>query len=245
MKIEVYNKGKFRNAEFVSLGNDILAITKNYDWVGLNIAGFYTQVESSLENLVEQLNKLNTVAETLDVEIADEHFNNAWRAFKYMCKGYALSSDKAERDAAQCLINLGKVHGYNMHLESYQEQNAKAKMFLVNCENVVEVKAAIQKLSFENIIAAIKNGKDSLGLAIADRNNKNVNQKRENDTKLFRKELAESLSGMFKYLEAMSGISADGELDSMIRQINERIQKLEMSGKLRGSRKPEELVEKE
>ncbi len=243
MKIEVYNKSRCRNAEFVSLGTDVLKITKDYDWVGQNIAGFYTQLDESLQKLIDQLNKLNTVAETLDVETADEYFDNAWRAFRYLCKAYELSSNKEEHDAAICLINLEKVHGYNMHLKSYQEQNAKCEMFLADCDHVEPVKQAIRKLGLKKSIDTIKLAKDSLVLAIDERSNKKVNQKRENDTKILRSELAESISSMFKYLEAMSGLTPGGELDSMIKQINECISKLEISRKLRGSRKVEEPAE--
>ncbi|MBN2598188.1 DUF6261 family protein [Labilibaculum sp.] len=245
MKIEGFSKSRFRNAEFVSLGNDVISITKSYDWVGLGIPGFYTRVDASLNNLVVQLNKLNTITETAGAGLADKHFNNAWRALKYICLCYELHPDKKMHKAAEVLINLSKTHGYNLHQESLQEQNAKAKMFLADCENVEEAKLAIQQLGIKEIVDNVQIALDALVLILDERNSKNADQKRENETKLFRRNLAESLDGMFKYLEAMSGLTAGSELDIMIKKINECILKLELSQKIRSNRKSEELSETE
>lgn len=245
MKIEGFSKSRFRNAEFVSLGNDVISITKSYDWVGLSIPGFYTRVETRLNNLVTQLNKQNTVPETAGADLADRHFNNAWRAFKYICLCYELHPDEEMRTAAFVLINLSKTHGYNLHQESAQEQNAKAKMFLADCETIAEAKAAIAKLGIEEIINNVYVALDALVLILGERNSKNADQKRENETKLFRQKLGESMSGMFKYMESMSGLAPGGELDVMIKKINESILKLETSQKMRGNRKPDEPGEEE
>ncbi|BAX82530.1 DUF6261 family protein [Labilibaculum antarcticum] len=245
MKIEGFSESRFRNAEFVSLGYDVLKITKGYDWVGLGIPGFYIGVETGLGNLVGQLNKLSTVSETAGAELADKYFNNAWRAFKLICLCYELHPDEEKRTAAGVLINLSKTHGYNLHQESWQEQNAKGKMFLADCETIPEAKAAIEKLGIKEIVDNVRVAMEALIESIDERSDKNADQKRENDTKLFRNNLAESLDGMFKYMESMSSISAGGDLDSIIKKINESILKLEMSQKMRGSRKSEELSEKE
>jgi len=245
MKIEGFSKSRFRNAEFVSLGNDVVSITKSYDWVGLGIPGFYTRVETSLNNLITQLNKQNTVQETAGADLADKYFNNAWRAFKYICLCYELHPDEEMRTAAFVLINLSKTHGYNLHQESAQEQNAKAKMFLADCETIAEAKAAIEKLGVKDIVDNVHVALDALILILDERNSKNADQKRESETKLFRQKLGESLSGMFKYMESMSGLVSGGEFDAMIKKINQSILKLEISQKMRSSRKPEELVEKE
>ncbi|MDQ1770539.1 hypothetical protein GQR60_02715 [Labilibaculum sp. A4] len=245
MKIEGFSISRFRNAEFVSLGSDVVAITKSYDWVGLGIPGFYTRVETSLNNLVVQLNKLNTTTETAGAGLADKQFNNAWRALKYICLCYELHPNEDKRKAAAVLINLSKTHGYNLHQESLQEQNAKAKMFLADCENVEEAKLAIQQLGIKDIVDNVQIALDALVLILDERNSKNADQKRENDTKLFRKELTESLDGMFKYMESMSGLVSGGELDTMIKKVNESILKLEMSQNMRGRRKSEELAETE
>jgi hypothetical protein len=245
MKIEGFSKSRFRNAEFVSLGDDVTAITKSYDWVGLGVPGFYTGVQTSLNNLVDQLNKQNTVIETAGADLADKYFNNSWRAFKFICLCYELHPNEQMRKAATVLINLSKTHGYNLHQESWQEQNAKAKMFLADCETIAEAKAAIEKLGIKEIVDNVHAALEALIVSIGERSNKNADQKRENDTKLFRMELAEKLGGMFKYMEAMSGLAQGGELDTMIKKINDSIQKLETSHKMRSFKKSEEPAEKE
>lgn len=147
MQIDSINEAILRNAEFVSLGDDVLKITKVYDWTTYNVVGFYNKVETAAGNLKAHLNKLTTVSETQAIDAADVIFNNAWRAFKYMCKAYEIHPNEAKREAAINLIVLSKTHGYNLHNESYPVQIASAKMFLADCMNKADAKAAIETLT--------------------------------------------------------------------------------------------------
>jgi len=241
MDVDNLNVGRLRNAEFVSLGNDVLEITKSYDWTKSNVLGFFTKLETSVGNFKAHLNKLSTVTETEGIAKADVKFNNAWRAFKFICKSYELHPNKAKREAAKTMIELSKTHGYNLHNENYQEQNASAKMFLIDCFNKAEVKMAIETLAIQESLDNIEISLNTLMLAIKNRKNKWVNEKRDDNTKLLRQKLAMSLESMFKYIEAMSVIEPGGELDDLIKKINESIQKLELSIKLRKTHNTEEI----
>jgi len=241
MDVDNFNVSRLRNAEFVSLGNDVLEITKSYDWAKSNVIGFYTKLETSVGNFKLHLNKLNTVTETEEVAKADVAFNNAWRAFKYICKSYELHHDKVKQEAAKRLIEVCKTHGYNLHNESYQEQNASAKMFIIDCFNKAEVKKAIETLAIQESLDNIELSLDTLIMAIKTRKNKWVNERRDENTKLLRQKLATSLGSMFKYIEAMSVIAPGGELDNIIKKINESIRKLELSVKMRKTHNTEEI----
>lgn len=243
MKINSFNTARFRNAEIVSVTADVLNFVSGYDWVGLKVEGFYTQTTTSLKKLEDHLNKFNTVSETLQVEENDLLFNNSWRALKYFCNALALNPDEAKRNAANVLINLSKIHGYNLHMESYQEQNAKAKMFLDHCDGVVEVKEAIELIGADPFISNQKVALDALNLSLENRNDKTVKEVRDTDTKMLRKELMASLEQMLKYLEAMSGLVSEGPLNAMIKNINESIQKVEVLHKTRSTRSTEQLTE--
>lgn len=243
MKINAFNTSRFRNAEFDSLGTDVLKITKDFDWAGLQVGGFYTNVSTAVQNFEDQLNKMNTVPETMRVEKADLFFNNSWRAFKIVCKAYLLSPSAEKRMAAKVLINLSKIHGYNMHTESYQEQNAKAKMFLADCESIDEVKEAILTMGIQEFISNVQDALNMITLNIGNRKSKSSKQISNNDTKMLRQKLDLALDGMFKYMESMSGLVVDSPFDVMIKNINESIQKIETIHKTRDSRNTEEASE--
>jgi len=241
MQIDSINESRLRNAEFVSLGDDVLKITKVYDWAKYNVVGFYTKVETAAGNLKGHLNKLNTVSETQAIDAADAMFNNAWRAFKYMCKAYELHPDEAKREAAISLIVLSKTHGYNLHNESYPVQIASAKMFLADCMNKPEAKAAIESLAIQENIEHIETALNNLVTDIETRKSKFVNEKRDDNTKLLRQKLSISLESIFKYIEAMSVLTPGSELDYMIKEINASIQKLDFAVKMRTTHKSEEI----
>jgi len=241
MKIESFNEARLRNAEFVSLGNDVLKITKAYDWTKFNVSGFYTKAETSVANLKTHLNKLGTVSETQAIDATDDLFNNGWRAFKHICKAFELHPDVHMREAAITLIELSKTHGYNLHNESYSVQNASAKMFLADCMNKPEAKAAIETLAIQENIEHITTALNDLVRAIETRKSKFVNEKRDGNTKVLRQKLSISLDSMFKYIEAMSVLTPGSELDSMIKEINESIQKLDFAIKMRTTHNTEEI----
>ncbi len=243
MKINSFNVARFRNAEMVSLTTELLHFASSYDWIGSKVEGFYTLVAMSLKELEDHLNKFNTVSETLQVEGNDLLFNNSWRAFKLFCKALALNPDAEKRKAANVLINLSKIHGYNLHTESYQEQNAKAKMFLSDCDGIPEVKAAIELIGADPYINNQKNALDALNLSLENRNSRMVKEVRDTDTKMLRKELMENLEQMLKYLEVMSGLEVEGPITTMIKNINESIQKIEVLHKTRSTRSTENHAE--
>ena len=243
MKINAFNTSRFRNAEFDSLGTDVLKITKDFDWAGLQVEGFYTNVSTCLHNFEDQLNRMNTVPETKGIEKSDLLFNNGWRALKLVCKVYLLNPIAEKRQAANVLINLSKIHGYNLHSESYQEQNAKAKMFLTDCESIVEVKEAIVTMGIQEFINNLKNALDEITLNIANRKSKSSKQMNDKDTKMLRQKLDMALDGMFKYMESMSGLVEDSPFVEMIKNINVSIQKIEVIHKTRDTRNTEQAPE--
>lgn len=243
MKIDNCSADRLRNAELVSLCNEVVEIVKPFDWAAANVLGLFTQTETNIAKFVAHLNQQKTVSETHEVEIADLGFNNAWRAYKYMCMAFELDADDAKRKAAQRLIEHTKLHGYNLHLNSYSEQNARAKMFLEDCNNLPEVAADIRILGIKDFVDQVQKALNTLLEALANRKEKVVSEKRNNDTKLLRKQVQESLDNLFKYIEAMSAVATDEVFDVMIKKINDSIQKLDLSYKLRSTRKPETTEE--
>jgi hypothetical protein len=243
MKINAFNASRFRNAEFISLVTDVLNVAREYDWVGLQVEGFYTKTKGSLKKMEDHLNKFNTVPETIIVDENDFLFNNSWWAFKFFCNALALNPDMEKSKAANLLINLSKIHGYNLHTESHQEQNAKAKMFLADCDGVDEVKEAIELIGANPFITNIKIALDALVLSIDYRNGKSAKELRDTDTKVLRVALTEHLDQMLKYMEAMSGLAQEGPLIGMIKNINERIQKIEVLHKTRLTRSADQADE--
>ncbi|PKQ61239.1 hypothetical protein BZG02_16535 [Labilibaculum filiforme] len=205
------------------------------------IAGrrFYTQVKTSLQKFEEQLNRINTVPETKDIEEADTLFNNAWRGLKFYLKAYMLNSDADKRKAANLLNNLCKIHDYNLHTESYQEQNAKAKMFLTDCDGKAEMKQAIETIGAQSFISTVQNALDAILFNIANRKSKEAEALGYEITKIYREALSNAMVDMFKYMESMSGLRTGGALDTIIKNVNGSIQKIEVNHKLRGSRNSE------
>ena len=236
MKIENFSTTRLRNAELVSLAKDVLGITKAYDWAGLNVLGIYTSLETSLNVFVDHLNKLGTVKETNDVEAKDELFNNAWRAFKYFCIACELHPNKTNHEAAVVLIELSRTHGYNLHQEGYQAQIAKAQMFLNDCDTLEEAKKAILDSGAKEYLDNVKDALTALVEAITNRKNKSVSEKRDVDTKELRVIVYQALDKIFKYIEVMADITPEASLSEMGKKINESIQKLEISQKLRSTR---------
>lgn len=59
-----YNSSRFRNAEQLSLSNDVLNITQGYDWSGNNILNLRPWAQESNTELKNQINKLGTVRNT-------------------------------------------------------------------------------------------------------------------------------------------------------------------------------------
>ncbi|MGZ2370477.1 DUF6261 family protein [Ancylomarina sp. YFZ004] len=244
MKIIKFYSKRLRNAEQLSLTNDVLNITHSYDWAGVNVLKLQTWVQESNVEFKNQLNKLNTVNETQAVKIADNAFNDSWRALKYVLKACLLSPVAAERINAAILNELINTHVVNLHNESYQVQNATAKLFLNDCANKPEIKAAITTIKLDSYITNIQTALDTLLAAIALRKDKKVNELNDNQTREIRTRLTDNLINMFKYLEVMSDISPGGDLDNMIKQINVSIQKIETAVKMR-SHKSSELEETE
>lgn len=64
MKMSSYNSSRFRNAEQLSLSNDVLNITQGYDWSGNNILNLRPWAQESNTELKNQINKLGTVRNT-------------------------------------------------------------------------------------------------------------------------------------------------------------------------------------
>ena len=233
MKILKFNPARLRNAEHLSLTNDVLNITQPFDWAAANVLSLQTWVKDSHEALQNQLNKLGTVNETQIVRIADNIFNDSWRALKYVVKACLLSPILVDRKNAAIISELINSHGTNLHSESYQVQNATVKLLLDDCENTPGIKAAILALNLGTYIANIQIALDTLLVAIDSRKDKKVSELSDNETREMRNRLTDNLIKMFKYLEVMSDITPDGDLDTMIKQINVSIQKIETSVKMR------------
>ena len=239
MKVFTFNAIRLKNAEHLSLSDDVLSITKPYDWASSNVQSLRTWVEDSNTEFKNQLNKLGTVNETQAVKLADDAFNDSWRALKYIIKACLLSPVAAERANAAILNELISTHGRNMHNESYGVQNATAKLFLNDCTNKPEIKAAITAIKLDDYITNVEIALEALSAAIALRKDKKVNESNENKTREIRKHLTDNLIKMFKYLEVMSEISPGGDLDNMIKEINLSIQKIETAIKKRRNKNPE------
>ncbi|WP_372642166.1 DUF6261 family protein [Ancylomarina sp.] len=244
MIITKFYSKRLRNAELLSLSNDVLTITNSYDWTVANVLNLQTWVQESNTEFKNQLNKLGTVNETQAVKIADDAFNDSWRALKYVVKACMLSPVAAERASAAILNELINTHGSNLHNESYQVQNATAKLFLNDCANKPEIKAALTAIKLDVYIANMQTSLDVLFAAIALRKDKKVSELNDNETHEIRIRLTDNLIKMFKYLEVMSDISPGGDLDTMIKQINLSIQKIEIAIKKR-TNKSQELEEVE
>ena len=239
MQITKFYSKRLRNAELLSLTNDVLNITKPFDWVTANVLNLQTWVQESNTEFKNQINKLGTVNETQVVSLSDNAFNDSWRALKYVVKACELSPVVVDRANAAIISELINSLGSNLHTESYQIQNATAKLFLNDCENKPEIKAAIAALKLTTYIANMQVALDTLLAAIDTRKNKKVNEQNESKTREIRIQLADNLLKMFKYLEVMSDISPGGDLDTMVKQINESIQKIETSVKMRSRKSPE------
>ncbi len=239
MKILRFNNTRLRNAEHISLANDVLNITQPYDWAGGNVLNLRTWVLESNTELQEQLNKLGTVNETQVVKLADGAFNDSWRALKYVIKACELSPIAADRTNAAIMSELINSHGRNLHTESYQVQNATAKLFLNNCTTKPELMAAVAGLKLDLYISIIQIALDTLLAAIDSRKNKKVSELNENETRDIRIRLTANLIKMFKYMEVMSEITPGSDLDTMIKQINVSIQKIETTVKKRSHKSPE------
>lgn len=240
MKIEKFNVAKFRNAELISLADDTVKIAGSFDWSASPVETLFTDVETNLEALKEQINKGSTVVETKEIREYDLLFNNSWRAAKYICSAFMLSDDSDEREAANVLHELAKTHGLNLHLESFAVQNTNARLYLNDCETNETVKAAITKLNFQPFTDKIKLNLDNLEKSIETRAEKSSSEYRGVDTKKIRKSLNDKLQNFFKYLEIMSGIEPEGDFADMVKLINESIRRLEHSIVLRNRQVEEE-----
>ena len=244
MKVFTFNAIRLKNAEHLSLSNDVLAITKDYDWASSNVQNLRTWVEDSNTEFKNQLNKQGTVNETQAVKVADDAFSDSWRALKYVIKACLLSPIAVERANAAILNEQINTHGRNLHNESYQVQNATAKLFLNDCANKPEIKAAITAVKLDDYITNVEIALEALLAAIAFRKNKKASELNENKTREIRYRLTDNLIKMFKYLEVMSEISPGGDFDNMIKEINLSIQKIETAVKKRRN-KSSELEETE
>ena len=235
MKFEIFYPSKLRNTELVSLVTNVIKITRAYNWEESKVSVLYQNLINSDKIFRGHIHKFGTAIETSEVRKADAELNNSWRAYKYVCKVYELSADKDERVAAKEMIELNRVHDYNLHKRSYHIQNTNAELFLKNCKEKETVKAAIEKLGIQKFIDRIEAALNNLNIALVNRQNKYVSEKRENDTKELRKKLYENLVNLFKYMEAISAITPHGEMDNMIKLINESINKINLSIKLRSA----------
>lgn len=244
MKISSLNSTRFRNAELLSLTNDVLNITQPFDWAAANVLNLQTWVQENNTEFKNQLHKPGTVNETQAVKIADDAFNDSWRALKYVIKACLLSPVDAKRASAAIISELINTHGINLHNESYQVQNATAKLFINDCANKPEIKAAIAVLNLNTYILNVEVALETLLAAIALRKDKKVSELNDNETREIRIRLTDNLLKMFKYLEVMSDISPGGDLDTMIKEINLSIQKIEIAIKKR-THKGQELEEVE
>ena len=244
MKIAKFYSKRLRNAELLSLTNDVLNIAEPYDWATANVLNLQTWVQECNTELKNQMNKLGTVNETEAVKIADHAFNDSWRALKHVVKACLLSPIVEERANTAILNELIHTHGNNLHNESYQVQNATAKLFLNDCVNKPEIKAAITAVKLDSYITNMQTALEVLLAAIALRKDKKVSELNDKETQEIRNRLTDNLIKMFKYLEVMSDISPGGDLDTMIKQINLSIQKIEIAIKKR-THKGQELEEVE
>jgi len=242
MKILNFNSTRLRNAEYISLSNDVIQITKTYGWEAANVLNLLTWVQDSNTELKTQVNKLGTVNETHDVKRADDHFNDAWRAIKLITKAHLLSPVEAERESAAVLTELINSHGANLHMESYQVQNANVRLFLNDCINIAGIKTAIEILKLQPFVGNIELALSILVAAIAHRKDKRVSELTENETREIRIRLNANLNKMFRYMEVMSDVVPGGPFDNMIKQINMSIQKIDTAIKRRTNKSPE-LVE--
>jgi len=235
MKTESFIVSRFRNAELISLGNDVGKICGTFDWATSNVEPLFTNVVNSVSALKAYVNRLSTVNETQEITDLDLLFNNAWRAAKFQCKVYALSPDEDEQNSAHVINELFNSHGRNLHTESLAIQNTNARLFVKDCEDKEEAKTAILKTNFQILIDRIKLYLDNLDTAISTRSKKAANELRDNSAKELRNKLNEDLLSLFKYLEVMSDVMKNTEFTDMIKLINTSIQKIEKSIALRSN----------
>ena len=93
MKITKFHFRRLRNAEHLSLTNDVLNITKPFDWAAANVLSLPTWVQESNTEFKNHLNKLGTVIETQAVKLADDAFKQFVASFKICNKGLFVKSD--------------------------------------------------------------------------------------------------------------------------------------------------------
>lgn len=89
MKLLKYNSSRLRNAEQISLANDVLDIIRPYDWAASNVLSLQTWIQESNTELQKQLNKEGTVNETQVVRLADVAFNDS-ASLKIRCKSLSI-----------------------------------------------------------------------------------------------------------------------------------------------------------
>jgi len=233
MKFNTFNYSKFRNAECISLSNDVIQITKTYDWEKANVINLFTWLQDSNAELKNQVNKLGTVNETHEVKQADDRFNDAWRAIKLITKAFLLSPVKTERESAAVVRELINSHGAYLYKESYHIQNVTAKLFLNDCIRKPEVKLALETLRFQNFVGNIELAHTALLNAISHRKDKKVSELNDKETRVIRNRLNANLNRIFRYMEVMSDVAPGGPLETMIKEINESILKIETAIKIR------------
>jgi len=227
--VENYSFSTFRNAECISLGDDVISITREYDWAAANATGLNANLVTSLSQFKSHVNRLNTTDETKAIETSDLAFNNAWRAGKYYIKAKQLSPVPEEVEAANKIAALLKANGWNLHLVSYQQQNANAEIMLGDLETKADMVEASATINFTPYAEHIKGAVTNLKNAIEARRNKAISESSPNTSKELRRKLADSLSDVFDYLNIMSKISPRGPFRAMIELINDSIRRIELS----------------
>jgi hypothetical protein len=233
MEVQKINFARLRNAEFMSVIDNVVRIVKPYDWEAANVQKFYTDLTSGRDEFNNHLNKFSTLEETKEVVEADMKVNDGWRAIKWVCKAKMLSPEESERKAAALIYQLVKIHGSNLHNNSYPEQNAKANMFLTDCETKVDIIQAANIMGLNSYLTHLKTAIENLVKTIEVRNLKAIDEQRDFDTKTLRTKVYDRLMNIFKYMESMSTINPGGDLDQMIKRINENITKVDMAVKKR------------
>ncbi len=233
MKVENFVIKRFRNAEVLSIISDVIKVTSSYDWSTTDISDEMILLNVLQVELKAHLNRLSTVNETIGVVEADKLFDKSFRAFKYFVKGYELSPEEQKVAAAKVLIDLIKSHGWNLHQESYQIQNANANLFIEDCNGIELVQQALRIVDLTGPVGNIASALQTLETTILNRKIKTISIDNENTTKDIRDRVQVCLDKNLKYLEVMTEVTTNDAFIEMIKEINESINKIEFSINLR------------
>jgi hypothetical protein len=215
---------KLRISESIQFIGDVLSVCKKSNPTELNIQTQWTDLDQSFKPLNNSFKKSEASLLTAELAAQDDRRDNAIVCLRKLANGFTNHHDDDKQNAGrQILLTIDK-YGRQISKINYQAETSILDNLVDDLKNEAENAAAVELLGLSDTVAEIKDANGQFSAIYLDR----VGEDASKDV-IAAGELVEVCMERYnilvKHIEAHATINPSDEINSLIKNLNELIER--------------------